>query len=399
MASIKPYTLSNGKTKYEYFISNGINPGTGKQIKIHKRGFDTIKEAEKAAKIIEGQIAAGQYSKKNLSRTRISDFMDAWLASKKSVKEGTIISYNGFMRSYIKPRLANYQIGKYGVEAHQKFIDDLLNDKTVGRSGEGLKISTAKVLNTVMSTAFNWGIKSGYMTINPATHVEFPRQSLDKSVKYYTYEQSQKFLDQAKKEKNAIWYPIALLILDSGLRKGEVLGAQWSDVDFSKSYISIARERLLAAEKGEEFITDDPKTSSGVRPLPITQRTKQGLLSYRNYMLSTFRELPATIDGEHFIFINTVGKGKGLPPKGSSVNAAFNRIADKAELPRLTVHQFRHTFAVRARQAGVPLEDIKDLLGHKEISTTQIYAHITPEVRERSMNLVEEYLGELSKGE
>ena len=63
------------------------------------------------------------------------------------------------------------------------------------------------------------------------------------------------------------------------------------------------------------------------------------------------------------------------------MNGAFNRIAEKADLPKIRVHDGRHTFAVRSRQAGLSLEDIKDFLGHKDISTTQIYAHISPEVK------------------
>ena len=68
------------------------------------------------------------------------------------------------------------------------------------------------------------------------------------------------------------------------------------------------------------------------------------------------------------------------------MNGAFNRIAEKADLPKIRVHDGRHTFAVRSRQAGLSLEDIKDFLGHKDISTTQIYAHISPEVKKGLWN-------------
>ena len=79
------------------------------------------------------------------------------------------------------------------------------------------------------------------------------------------------------------------------------------------------------------------------------------------------------------------------------MNGASVRIARKAGLTPIKVHDGRHTYAIRMRQAGVDLDDIKDLLGHKDISTTQIYASVTPEVKERSVKKFEEYLEEQKK--
>lgn len=78
-----------------------------------------------------------------------------------------------------------------------------------------------------------------------------------------------------------------------------------------------------------------------------------------------------------------------------SLNLSF--IEKHANLPHITVHDGRHTFAARTRQAGIPLEDIKDVLGHKDVSTTQVYVHISPEVKKRSMNQLENYIEEQIK--
>lgn len=173
------------------------------------------------------------------------------------------------------------------------------------------------------------------------------------------------------------------------------MGLQWQDIDFGGNTISIERERLGAVEKGENvnaIITDDPKTPAGVRSMPMTKRSKQALLAFRNHILNIFGTFPSTEDGEQFIFLQTSKRYKGKIVRDRSVNGAFNRIAEKAELPKIRVHDGRHTFAVRSRQAGLSLEDIKDFLGHKDISTTQIYAHISPEVKKRSMEQFENYI-------
>lgn len=402
MASIKPYTLSNGKIKYEYFISNGINPGTGKQIKIHKRGFDTIKEAEKAAKIIEGQIASGDYLSENPAKMTIEQFFDIWISQyKQAVKEGTRIVHRRNIKIYIKPFIGKYSLEKYTGAVHQKFINELLTMKGRGLSKQGLSVTTVKNINATISNAFKKAVQLKYVKENPTLYTEFPRDTArTKPVKYYTFEQSEQFLDCAKKQHEPAWYPFFCLIFEQGLRKAEVLGLQWKDIDFTNKTVDVVRERLLAAETGENkgaIITDDTKTPSGVRQLPLSKISFNALLTFRNHILKTFGELPVTEDGEDFIFIQTTRRNYGKIIRDRSTNGAAKRIEKMTGLPHIKVHDGRHTFAVRARQAGVPLEDIKDLLGHKEVSMTQVYAHISPEVKERSMNLMEEYLDEQRK--
>ncbi len=126
----------------------------------------------------------------------------------------------------------------------------------------------------------------------------------------------------------------------------------------------------------------------------MTQRMKSALLSYRNHILSLFGQLPYT--GEHqFIFIKSEYNNEvGTPYRGESVNSAMNRIIKSQDLPRIRVHDGRHTYAVRLREAGVSLDDIAELLGHSDTKTTRIYAHITPEIKERAVDKLELYLAE-----
>jgi site-specific recombinase XerD len=98
--------------------------------------------------------------------------------------------------------------------------------------------------------------------------------------------------------------------------------------------------------------------------------------------------IPITKYTNDFIFLYD----NGNIVRSRSVNGAFDRILKKAGLPKIKVHDGRHTYAVRLRQAGVPLEDIKDLLGHKDVATTQIYAQISPEVKKRATDILDDYI-------
>lgn len=401
MASIKSYRLKNGAIRYESFVSAGRNPGTGRQNRIHKAGFKTHTEAEKWSKITEGSIASGSYIKENPDKMTIEQFLNVWIKHyKANVKEGTRIVHRRNIDTYIVPFIGKYQINKYKRVNHQQFINQLLNLEGRGKSKKGLSVATVKNINGTLSNAFEKAIQLDYIKENPTIHVEFPRETKKENLHYYTYEQSELFLEQAKKEFEILWYPFFVVIYDQGLRKSEVMGLQWQDIDFSNSTIDIVRQRLGAAEKKEnvgKVITDDVKTSSSVRDMPMTKRTKNALLTFRNQILNIFGDFPTTDDNESFIFIQTRKANKGKVIRDRSVNGAATRIEKKAGLPHIKVHDGRHTFAVRSRQAGVSLEDIKDLLGHKDVSTSQIYAQISPEVKKRSMDQFEKYMDQEQK--
>lgn len=402
MASIKPYSLKNGSQRYEVFVSNGINPGTKRQNKIHKKGFKSWEEANNFAKITEGEIAKGTFQQENVKHMTIEQFLKIWITDyKKNVKEGTRIVHRDNMRTYINPYVGKFALTKYSRADHQRFINQLFSLKGKGRSKEGLSYNTVKTVNATLSNAYKKAIQLGYVQENPTHYVEFPLPpKKDKIPIHYSAEEVDLFYETAKKEKEPFWYPFFLLIFDCGLRKAEVMALRWSDFDFSKNFVNVERERLYKAEKKENkdaIIIDDTKTPAGERDLPITQRTKLALLEFYKYFYDLIGVTPLQKKNSDYIFIYTTSRSKGKIIRDRSINGASTRIAKRAKLTPIKVHDGRHTYAIRMRQAGVDLDDIKDLLGHKDVSTTQIYASVTPEVKERSMKKFEDYLEDKKK--
>lgn len=404
MASIKPYTLKrSGKLRYEVYVSNGINPGTGRQEKIHKKGFKTWDEANAFAKILEGKIASGDYLKENPEDMTIEQFLKVWIEEYKlNVKEGTRIVHRENIRMYINPYIGKYKLNKYNRVDHQRFINSLFNLKGKGRSKNGLSHNTVKLVNATLSNAFKKAVQLGYVKENPTLFVEYPRQTDKKNLvpSHYSAEEVDIFLESAKKERDPMWYPFFLLIFDCGLRKSEIMALKWSDFDFKKGMVTIERIRIYRAEKGvnkDSIAIDDPKTLAGNRQNPITQRTKSALLEFYKHFYSQVGITPIFKDNDDYVFVFSTGKQKGSIVRDRSVNGAAERIANKAGLHHIKVHDGRHTFAIRLRQAGVDLDDIKDLLGHKDVATTQIYASVTPEVKERSIQKLEDYLKDHQK--
>lgn len=402
MASIKPYNLKTGELRYEVFISNGIDPGTKRQNKIHKKGFKSWDEANNYAKITEGEIAKGNYQKNDVKYMTIEQFLKVWITDyKMKVKEGTRIVHRENIRMYINPYIGKHRLTTYSRTDHQKFINKLFTLNGKGRSKKGLSFNTVKTVNATLSSAYRKAIQLGYVKENPTQYVEFPLAPKSPKIPpHYSSDEVDQFFESAKQEKEPFWYPFFLLIFDCGLRKAEVMALRWSDFDFAKSFVNIERERLYRAEAGKNkdtIIIDETKTPAGERDLPITQRTKFALLEFYKYFYDKIGITPLQKTNTDYIFIYTTSSSKGKIVRDRSVNGASVRIAKRAKLPPIKVHDGRHTFAIRMRQAGVDLDDIKDLLGHKDISTTQIYASVTPEVKERSMKKFEDYLEEQKK--
>ena len=392
---IYPYYLKNGKLKYEAYAFNGTNKGTGKQSKKHKKGFTTYAEAKKWKKITEGEFANEDHLHINPQRVKIKDYLNEWLeVYKPDLKLGAQINYKQTIDIYIIPYIGNFMLSEYNTREHQKFINSLLSDKNIGKKKNGLALGSAKKVHDLVSSAFNTAVALGILNKNPARGISFPKKRLDNTLHYFTYQETEIFLEEARNQKDPAWYPIFLTIFDQGLRKGETLGLEWKDIDFNNNIMHIRRTRVFAAENKKKwtYVVDDPKTISSIRDLPMTNRMKQALLSYRNYIIGIFGHLPYVGENQ-FIFLKTAYNNEiGTPYRGQAINPAMNRIIESQNLPKIKVHDGRHTYAVRLREAGVSLDDIGELLGHTDSKTTRIYAHITPEIKERAVDKLETYL-------
>lgn len=392
---IYSYNLKNGELRYEAYAFNGINKGTGKQSKKHKRGFLSHADAKKWKKVIEGEFASEENLHLRPERTKIKDYLHEWLEIYKTdLKLGGKINYKFTMDRYIIPYIGNFLLNEYSARDHQRFINLLLTDKRLGKNNNGLALGSVKKIHNTVSSAFNTAVSLNILKSNQTKGVVFPRKKKEDILHYFTYEQTEIFLEEARNQRDPSWYPIFVSIFDQGLRKGEVLGLVWDDIDFKNNIIKIRRTRVFAAERYEKwtYVVDEPKTPSSVRDLPMTKRMKNALLAYHNHVIKLFGRLPYT--GEHqFIFIKSEYNNEiGTPYAGESINPAMNRIIKSQGLPKIRVHDGRHTYAVRLREAGVSLDDIAELLGHTDTKTTRIYAHITPEIKERAMDKLETYL-------
>lgn len=400
MASYKKYTTKNGKTLWEFQVYAGVNKKTGKKQKKHRGGFETLSDAKKAAKNLESELSSSEYTYDEPSKMLIKNYLQLWLEKyKTNVKEGTMIVHRYNVKHYLIPNIGHYRLCDYTAGEHQDFINSLFTTKSYGRNGNGLSWNTVNIINATISNALQKAVKLGLIDSNPTANAEFPRKfkptMQDKKLHYWTLEQADEFLSWSTHGGDPFWYLFFLNIFDSGLRKGEVMARKWGDINFNNNLIDVNSTRLYRAEHPDTIVLDDPKTEHSFRKVPMTPRLLQAYQEYYQLKYPNDPTLIASPNGhlhdDDFVFTYTKGIGKGNPVRNRSVDTAFTRIRKKAGLPKITVHDGRHTYAVHLRQAGVPLEDIQDLLGHVDPSTTKIYAEITPIVQEKAVQKLNDF--------
>jgi integrase len=199
----------------------------------------------------------------------------------------------------------------------------------------------------VLFTFFHWAIKRNYLFLNPAANIE--RFRLPKRVipKFLTSEELQKFFDACNEDDRRLFMSVVL----TGMRKGEVEHLCWSDVNFELGVIFI-QEKLEMNWK--------PKTDE--RIIPISPMLRELLLQQYDHRRS-----------DVLVFANQQGN------IDTHLLERLKKICARAGIKLSTVHALRHSFGAHLRMAGASLADIGDLLGHKDLATTQIYAKVQQE--------------------
>lgn len=222
-----------------------------------------------------------------------------------------------------------------------------------------------RVLSAVLSRAVKWG----YIDKNPATLVELP--SIAGRQANYLDEQDVKRLFELLKDEPVKWRTLISFAVLSGLRRGELAGLRWEDVNFADCTITIQQTGNYVP--GEGIFTDTPKTRKSSRPLKLSRVAFLLLHDYKLWQeeqKEAFGDAWKDQDGRVFT------SDDGAPLMPDSITTWFRKFIKRSGLPKVTLHGLRHTYASLMIADGVPLVAVSKQLGHAQPSTTaNIYAH------------------------
>ena len=226
-------------------------------------------------------------------------------------------------------------------------------------------ISYHRTLSSILTRAVKWG----YIQNNPADAAEKP--SLGHREAAYLEEEDARRLLELLQEEHIRWRALITFDLLSGLRRGELLGLRWQDVDFDAHTVTIRQTSNYLPGKG--VYVGSPKTATSARPLLLSDAAMMMLSEYREWQDGQRENLgDAWEDQDGRVFTTDTG----APIFPDSVTAWFSAFISRTGLPKVTVHSLRHTYASLMIADGVPLVVVSRQLGHAQTSTTaNIYAH------------------------
>jgi integrase len=256
-------------------------------------------------------------------------------------------------------------------------LDRFYADMLAGgrRGGGGLSPKTVRYLHTTLHKALGDAVRKNLIVRNPAEAADPPklRQAGSRDLRTWSPEELRMFLlGVADHPLSAAW----VLAATTGMRRGEILGLRWADIDFGSRRLAV-RQTLLSV--GYKLTFGTPKTARGRRTIALDTTTLEALARHRGRQVEESRRLGLDVTELGLVFT----KVDGTPIHPDIFTQTFERLVARLGLPRIRLHDLRHTHATLGLASGVPAKVMSDRLGHSTVAFTQdVYMHAIPRIEE-----------------
>lgn len=383
---------SNGSWEARY--TAGRDPGTGKQIQKSIYG-KTQDEVRRKLLEITKDIDDGIYT--DSRSMTVGAWLDLWVDEYTiNLKDTTLRSYKDHIRLHIKPGLGAVKINKLSPIMIQKFYNKLLTDGRCFAEGrkidddtpKGLSPKTVKNIHNVLHKALKQATKPPHSLIkyNPADAVELPKTT-QREMSVLSGDDIVAFLNSLKDDWH---YPIFYVDIFSGLRRGELLGLQWKNIDFDNKTITVTAQIQRERKKGGKLRlvplkNDRPRT---IYPPPSVFE----ILKEHKDLQDALREKIICNDGtwEDNDAVFTNEKGGWL--EGSAVYRSLQRHLKKLGIDNVRLHDLRHTYATVSISEGVDIKTLQESLGHHDPGfTLRVYGHAVDTMKRNAADKMEAY--------
>ena len=345
-------------TRYYVVVDVGIKEN-GKRDQRWHSGFRTLRDARKARAEIIGRLERGTYV--SPSKLTLRTFVeDEWLPSIKGrLRPSTFTSYAGNLRKHVLPELGSHRL--------QQITPSMLN-KLYADLGDSLSAATVRYIHSITRRALADAEKWDRLVRNPADRATAPKLVKPKQIQTWTADELRQFLAHVSNDRlQAAWRLSAM----TGLRRGELLGLRWRDLDLdSEPPRMTVTETLIGARE-----TSTPKTEEGRRSIDLDPGTIVVLRDHRKRQAEERLLLGPAYEDHVLVFCGE--NGSPLWPR--SFSRMFDRHSNAAGLPRMPLKNLRHTHATLLLANGVQPKVIQERLGHADITITlRVYAHAIP---------------------
>lgn len=334
-------TLQGGRPSKWYAVLDVPSPGGRKQV---TKSFPSRKEAQL-------WLASMTVTRTEPKGTPLAEYLPRWLAGKAGVKASTKASYRMHVERYLVPMVGHLEVQRLTPHDIQSWHRDLLE--------AGIDPASIARIHATLSSALGTAKRQGLLQRNPLAGVELPRRRpYRRSV--WTDEEASVFLSSVRGDALEGLWRLALL---GGLRRGELLGLRWRDLDLKRGTLLVESTRLRL---GGDIIEDGPKTVASHRLVHLDPVTVTVLRR---------SQAPSTGGADRHVFTDR----DGYPLDPAALSRRFHELRQRLDLPRIRMHDLRHTSATLGLASGESLKEVSARLGHAAISVTaDLYTEVTP---------------------
>ena len=361
--------------RWEGRYTAGRDPETGKAIYKNVLGRSQAEVKEKLRQAI-GETWALDISK--AGKYTVGEWMEVWFQdyAKIKVRPSSHQTYQGYIQNHIRPNIGDIPLEKLTSLDLQKFYKKLLTTGRVDRveakgQPKGLSAKTVRNIHQILSSALKLAQEQRLILTNPAEGCALPRVE-HQEMKTLTTVQLASFFREARESGV---FELYYLELATGLRRGELLGLKWEDIDLERGDLRVRRQ---VSRINGEVVEAPLKTKNAYRTLPLAEDT-----------VSVLKEQRKKVGNSPWVFPSP----NGGPISPDSVLHMLHRVLKRAGLPKVRFHDLRHTFATLALQNGVDVKTVSGMLGHFSAGfTLDTYAHITSAAQRQAAKTMENIL-------
>lgn len=363
------YKDSKGKKKYAYRYR--YKNQLGKHVEKSKQGFSDENSAYQALLAVKASVAAKDFTEVAFSNITIARWIDLYIESKRNEwKPNTYTNRMLYADKHIKPLIGHFKITELNKVTYIKqFINPML---------EQFKASTVRTIHDFFKQIVNAAIDAEILKRNRFTKIQI-KDVETKEPNVLTAVQLAHTLNTLKEYEDDTAYMTAVLLAHTGMRIGEALALQWSDIDIENQTVKITKTR-------DRYGTRTPKTTNSVRTIKLPDSVIQHLLKYRTYCKKQLIFHGLSFKNDTYILLSPT---TALPYGSTVFRNALDRVNKRTGLDAKP-HTFRHTFATILISEGIDAVTIAQVLGNTAAMVYKVYAHALESQTTKTTSIIEQ---------
>ena len=357
-------------SRYYAVVYEGFDAFSGKeQYRWHPAGTSR-KAADKLLGELIKRLHDGDYRAPD--RITFGDYLlERWLPTKRAqLRPSTFSSYKNNIELHVLPHLGAIPLQKLQPEDFDTFYAHLLINGRRNGAGGGLAPKTVRIIHGILRKALADAHRKGTVSRNVADLADPPKIRVggSREMAVWTGDELRDFLASIEASE---WYTPIFLAANTGMRRGEVLGLPWRNVDFEGARL-VVNQQILSIEY--EARVADVKTTNSRRTIDLDPRTLAVLRTWRRHQLEQKMSTGRRGDDE-FVFT----RPDGGPIHPDFFSQSWDRLMRDSEIRRIRLHDLRHTHATILLKANVPVKVVSERLGHSSPAfTITVYQHVLP---------------------